>query len=67
MADLLFMLSAPRAVLAADKLTLKPASPLVTFYSAGSQTGVYTTGAYTCEFSLCVQLLQQQVPANMLW
>ena len=43
-ADILFTLAAPRAVLATDTLTLKPASPLVTFYSTGSQTGVYTLG-----------------------
>ena len=53
MADILFMLAAPRAVLTADQLTLKPASPLVTFYSTGSQTGVYKTGA--CSF--CVEAM----------
>ena len=45
MADILFTLSAPRAVLTDSQLMLKPVSPVVTFTSSGSHSGTYTTGA----------------------
>ena len=44
MADVVFMLETPRAVLTADRLELQQAGPLVTSYSSGSQTGVYSLG-----------------------
>lgn len=44
MADVVFMLETPRAVLTADKLALEQAGPLVTSYSSGNQAGVYTIG-----------------------
>ena len=43
-ADVVFMLETPRAMLTADRLALEQAGPLVTSYSSGSQAGVYTLG-----------------------
>ena len=45
MANILFTVSAPRAVLTGSALTLMDVSPVVQFYTSESKAGVYTTGA----------------------
>lgn len=45
MANILFTVSAPRAVLTGSALTLMDVSPIVQFYTTESKAGVYLTGA----------------------
>ena len=54
-ANILFTVSAPRAVLTGSALTLMGVSPVVQFYTSESKAGVYTTGvAPECSQCLCV-------------
>ncbi|KAK9821975.1 hypothetical protein WJX81_008402 [Elliptochloris bilobata] len=46
MADILFTISAPRAVLTADALTLMDVASVVQFYTSESKAGVYSTGDF---------------------
>ena len=44
MANILFTVSAPRAVLTGSALTLMDVSPVVQFYTTEAKAGVYLTG-----------------------
>ena len=53
-ANILFTVSAPRAVLTASALTLMNVSPVVQFYTSQSKAGVYTTGMALCLLTVLV-------------
>ena len=53
-ADILFTLTAERAVLTADSLTLSPVAALATFHTARGAAGIEPTSAYRQQDALSV-------------